>query len=117
MEVAQANGANTRSQARKQKIEPQLDFCCALAEKMLSNNVDHDGWTVVQVGKPVTQGSLDIVKMEHALEKRPWFTRAWGEKDNDWALVRNEYQKSHCTTPGYRNWCRTFCSCKKKDTM
>ncbi len=32
---------------------------------MLTNNPDNDGRTVVQVGQPVTSGSLQMVKMEH----------------------------------------------------
>ncbi len=35
-----------------------------------------------------------MVKMEHILEKRPGFTGAWDEKDDDWPLVRNEYKKA-----------------------
>ncbi|KAL7465759.1 LOW QUALITY PROTEIN: hypothetical protein ACHAXS_006076 [Conticribra weissflogii] len=56
LEVEEANAANARGCARKQKAEPQLEFCRALAEKMLTNNLDNDGRTVVEVGRPVTQG-------------------------------------------------------------
>ena len=54
LEVAEANAANARSQARKQKAEPQLEFRRALAEKMLTNNLDNDERPVVEVGRPVT---------------------------------------------------------------
>ncbi len=48
-----------RSKCSKCKSpEPQLEFCCALAEKMLTNNLGDDGMTEVQVGQPVTWGSL-----------------------------------------------------------
>ncbi len=55
-----------------------LPLC--LGWKMLTNNLDDDGRTVVKVGWPVTWGLLEIVKLEHLLEKRPGFTGAWDEK-------------------------------------
>ncbi len=41
-------------QMKGKKVEPHLTFCCALAEKMLINNLDDDGKRVVQVGQPVS---------------------------------------------------------------
>ncbi len=58
-----------------------------------------------------------MVKMEHALEKRPGFTGSWDENNDDWELVKNKYQKTHCATPGCQTCYRTFCSCNKKVTM
>ncbi len=62
----------------------------------------------MQVGQPVTQRSLEIVKIEHKLEKRPGITGAWDEKDDDGAPVRNEYKKAPCTPPGCQSQCKTF---------
>ncbi len=42
---------------------------------------------------PVTCGSSKVVKMEHTLENRPDFIGTWDEKDKDWAIVKDEYQK------------------------
>ncbi len=35
-----------------------------------------------------------MVKMEHALEKRPGFTGAWDENNDDWELIKSKYQKT-----------------------
>ncbi len=76
------------------KAKPQLEFCRALTEKVLTKNLDNNGRTVVQVGRPASQGSLQMVKLEHTQEKRPGFTGAWDENNDDWALIKSEYKKN-----------------------
>ncbi len=75
--MAEANAANLRAQARKEKAEPQLVFCQELAQKMLTNNLDDNGTTVTQIGCTRTHGSLERVHMDYKLTKWPLSTRAW----------------------------------------
>ncbi len=72
------------------------------------NNLDDDWKTVVQVGRPVTQRSLEIVKIKHIMEKRLGLPRAWDENDHDWGSARNEHQKTHWSTPGCPNGVRAI---------
>ncbi|KAL7462772.1 hypothetical protein ACHAXS_004154 [Conticribra weissflogii] len=117
LEVAKANAANSRARARKENAEPQLVFRRALAQKMLTNNLDKNGTTVPQIGRPITRGSLERVKMDHELTKRPLNTGAWDDSTGTWAVARDTYQKTNCATFGCRNRCRTYCSCNKKVSM
>lgn len=74
--MMESNAENTWAQARSQKAEPVLGFCCAFAEKMLTNSVDHNRRVVAHIQWPLTQRFLEMVKMEHTftLEKQPRFT-------------------------------------------
>ncbi len=117
LEVAEANAANSRARARKENAEPKLVFRRALAQKMLTNNLDKNGTTVPQIGRPITQGSLERLEVDHKLTKRPLNTRAWDDSTGTWAIARDVYQKTNCATFGCRNRCRTYCSCNKKVSM
>ncbi len=100
MEVDKTNAANSRVWARKEKAEPQLVFHQALAQKMLTNNLDNNGITVTLIGRPRTQGSLERVEMDHKLTKRPWSTRNWDDSIGTWAATRDVYQNTNCATFG-----------------
>ncbi len=45
-----------------------VGFFHDLAEKMLTKNIDVNWRTVVQVGQPMTHGTLGVLKMEHTLD-------------------------------------------------
>ncbi len=68
-EVPEANAANLMALAWKEQAEPQLVFHPALAQKMLTNNLDNDGMTVTQIGRTSTHRSLERVDMDYKLTK------------------------------------------------
>ncbi len=69
-EVAEAYAANVRTYTRNQKVELQLDFQHALAQRMLLNNLDSDGKSVTQVEQPHTHNAVETLTEEHILDKR-----------------------------------------------
>ncbi len=69
LEVAKANAANAKAQARKEKAEPQLEFQRALAERMLLNNLDDDEKSVAQVERPNTCNAVERLAKEHIHER------------------------------------------------
>ncbi len=68
LEVAKANVGNARACAQKVKTEPQLEISRILAKRILLNNLDDGGNSVVQVEQPKTQSTVDNVANDHTLE-------------------------------------------------
>ncbi len=91
MEVAEANAANSRAGTWKENAEPQLVFCRAMTQKMLTNNLDNSEMAVTQTGHPRIWGSLKRVHMDHKLAKRPLSTGAWDKSIGTWAIARDVY--------------------------
>ncbi len=65
MEVDEVNVANVQGCVSNVEAEPQLEFWCALAQRMLFNNLVDDGKSVAQVEQPNTCSAVDKVPEEH----------------------------------------------------
>ncbi len=94
LEEAWANVAIVRGCARNVKAEWQLEFWCALAQRMSFNHLDDDGKSMAQVEQPKTCSKVYKIENDHTVEKRPFFTGEWNDKKEHgrmWKIITREH--------------------------
>ncbi len=53
--ITEVNAMDLQVQACKEQVEPQLNFCWALADKTINNRLDNSGKDIKQVTMPRLQ--------------------------------------------------------------
>ncbi len=89
LEVAVANAANARGQARKKEEEPHLDFHLGLLKNANQQSLQ---WWEDSSTSWVTFYSRIIANGENGAYIGE--TGAWDENNGDWELVKSKYQKN-----------------------
>ncbi len=102
---------------KEKESRTMIGIWCALANRMLLNNLDDDGKSVAQVEQPNICNTGERLAKEHDHGRRPFFMGKWDVKKGIWKTVKDYYWRTFCGTFWCKERCQMFCPCNENVLM